>query len=192
MPENWFVGAPTITYVATFTTDDKMYADFPAVHFESTTTFTAIGSFSVNNPIHVKVVITNVNLTNFLANYNVVSFLKGYSYPIKFNPDGTILNAIITLRDVGNGTFLGENDVVWLVEGPTYMIEIPNSPETFTFYVPTSMNENPIITISGVSDTLSTHFSQATAKIAWQIGSFSIVILEPIFEAILLKDDKKQ
>lgn len=182
IPESWFIGAPSITYVASFTTDDKMYADFPAVHFESTTTFTAIGSFSVNNPIHVKVVLKNVNLTNFLSYYNVISFLKGYSVSITFNPDGTILNAIITLRDAGNGTYVGEGDVIWLVEGPTYMIEIPNSPLTFQFYVPRAMNENPIITISGVSDTVSTHFSEATAKLAWQVGSFSIIVLEPVFE----------
>ena len=69
------------------------------------------------------------------------------------------------------------------------MGEVINNPVGHNLNLDTSQ-ANSVLTISSAADTLTTHFSQSTAKLAWQIGSFSIIVLEPAFEAILLKEER--
>ncbi|MBE3116921.1 hypothetical protein IMZ68_06920 [Candidatus Bathyarchaeota archaeon] len=108
---------------------------------------------------------------------------------MKFSENKPTDSAIIYLKNNGDGTYSGEGDIVWLVEGPTYMGEVINNPVGHNLNLDTSQ-ANSVLTISSAADTLTTHFSQSTAKLAWQIGSFSIIVLEPAFEAILLKEER--
>jgi len=48
-----------------------------------------------------------------------------------------------------------------------------------------------VITISGVSDTLTQTYSESTLKIGLLLASFSPLILQPVIEAIVLKPDNK-
>ncbi|MBN1245231.1 hypothetical protein JXA31_06525 [Candidatus Bathyarchaeota archaeon] len=193
-PESHFVGAPPIQYFAVGTVEVNYHlSGYPSVHFDQDIIFSAIGSFSVNNPVHVKILISNVNVTDFLSYYDSVTFTNGYPNPIEWDSQYvTPFPMKIKLeKDTTNTAyFIGEGDLVWLTEGPTYCLLYPNTDQYFNIPYTNITESKSVITITGVSDTLSTHFSEATAKIAWQIGSFSIIILQPVFEAILLKEPK--
>ncbi len=101
-------------------------------------------------------------------------------------------SVIIYLKDNGDGTYFGEKDIVWLQEGSSYISEVINNP--VGRHVPITIYENSttVLTVSSASDTLTMHFTASTARLAWQIGSFSLIILQPVFEAILLKEKKAQ
>ncbi|MGD0405073.1 MAG: hypothetical protein ABSB10_00265 [Candidatus Bathyarchaeia archaeon] len=152
-------------------------------------TFSAIGSFSVNNPITVTVNITNVNVTNVnspnLLAYGVgIVFLNAVSYPV--DGSNNEYSGVVFLNDVGNGEYQGTNQLVWLQDGQTWAVLTTGKP---LVQIPYSYftSSQPILTISGVSDTLSIIFSQNTAKIAWQLSAFSVIILQPVLEALFLK-----
>ena len=193
-PESFFVGAPPIEFFAVGTVEVNYDLEgYPSVRFDQDIIFSAIGSFSVNNPIYVKIFISNVNITDFLSYYDSVTFTNGYPIHIEFDPRYvTPFPMKIKLEQDSTNTayFIGEGDVVWLIEGPTISLLYPKTDQYFNIPYHNLNESQSVITITGVTDTLATHFSQATAKIAWQISSFSIIILQPVFEAILLKKTK--
>lgn len=118
-----------------------------------------------------------------------VSFTNAYASPLAENVPMSSL--IIYLRDNGDGTYVGESEVVWLVEGATYMAEVINNPIGSHFTLDTFMGADSALIISSVSDTLAIQSTQSTARLSWQIGSFSIIVLQPILEAIILKEKKR-
>jgi hypothetical protein len=190
LPENWFVAVPQLRNTQAGTAYTHLYSETPPISYRFEITFTATGTFSVNNPVHVKVVLRDLNITNFLDYFCGVSFTHAYSYPTEFTEDSPMNNVIIYLKNTGDGTYSGEGNVVWLVEGPTYMGEVINNPVGHVIPFDMFTQTNSVLTISSASDTLSIHFTQNTARLSWQIGSFSIIVLEPVFEAILLKEKK--
>lgn len=192
LPESLFVNVPQLRLTrAGKVYSSHIYPNTPPISYRFELTFTATGTFSVNNPVHVKVILKNMNISNFLDYFCGVTFTNAYTYPIEYHEDFPMNSVIIYLKNNGDGTYSGQGDVVWLVEGSTYISEVINNPLGHT--VPISMYENAssVLTISSVSDTLTLHFTASTARLAWQIGSFSIIVLQPVFEAILLKDKKQ-
>jgi hypothetical protein len=170
--------------------NNHLYPDAPPISYSYELTFTASGAFSVNNPVNVKVVFKNVNITNFLDSYCGVSFSYAYNSPIQFSEQHPANSAIIYLNKTAEGTYSGEDDVVWLAEGPTIMVEVVKNPANRAFTASILNSESSVLTISSVSDTLAMSLSQSSAKLAWLIGSFSIIVLEPAFDAIWVKDEK--
>jgi len=191
-PATWFVSIPEIKMTVAGIANNRLYPDAPPVSYRYELTFTASGAFSVNNPIHVKVVLKNVNMTNFLDYYCGVSFSYAYNSPIQFSEQHPADSIIIYLNKTEGGTYSGEDDVVWLAEGQTCMIEVINNPANRAFASDILNQASSVLTISSVSETLAMSLSQSTAKLAWQLGSFSIIVLEPAFEAIWVKDEKPQ
>jgi hypothetical protein len=191
IPEDYFLVVPTITVSRSGEYNGGYpQVGYPSVSYSEQFIFSTTGSFSVNNPVTVKVNITNVNITDFLTFYRGIAFPDAYpSSNINFSLNGVPDNAIIALKDDGNGTYTGENTIVWLFEGPTYPILVPTN-ITASFSQETPPPSGTILTIASISDTLSIKFNESTSKLAWQLGSFGIVALEPAFEAIFLKEEK--
>jgi len=198
LPESYFLGAPPIQYFSEYTNVETQIAPLPSFTFDQHVILTAIGSFSVNNPIHVKIIINNVNVTNLLAYYDAVILYDGYPLTYKLNstqitPD----QEQIKLAPYPNNpnVYIAEGDVRFLTAGTTYLLFVPNPAQNIhwtgvVIYSTMEKNAPPVITITGVSDTLSTHFSESTAKIAWEVGAFGIIILQPVLEAILVREEK--
>ncbi len=130
-----------------------------------------------------------------MSYYEGITFQDSYNYPITFNRHGTYQGTFIILKDTGQDTYTGHGKAVWLVEGPSAPILIPKRTLFSGTLSGTRRQYDPsgiAIDISGVSDTLATLYTENTAKLSWQLGSFSIIVLVPVFEAILLKEDMQQ
>jgi hypothetical protein len=188
MPINWIlpISQYSITKNGT-TSSENIGNNIPNVQFDFFATFSAKGSLSVNNPVTVKFTAKNVNITNFLTYYQGIAFKNCY-FENRKETDGI---AVLNFMDNGDQTFTAKGQVVWLIEGETYVIpklvgyEI-NIPDD-------SLNRgNSILAISGVSDTLSLDFSEKTTRLSWQLGTFSILVLVSLFEGIFLKDNPQQ
>ena len=190
MPLSCFLGVPTIS--STVQADKDFQGptssggqQLPNGIANFSLTFSAIGSFSVNNPIHIKVFDFRVNISDFLKYYAGLGFF-GFEYPIKYDSQGLMTYGIVKLTDNHDGTYSGEADMIWMDETPVMIVGVPQG---ISIIRKTSLPAGsvPILTIGPVSDTLSVYLTESTSKLAWQLGSFSIIILEPALEAIFLK-----
>ncbi len=189
IPQQAFYEPQKITITLAFGDEQFNYgnANLPAGLYNYKATMTATGSFSVNNPVTITFEITYVNITNFLTYYNGVTFNGAYPYPL--NSTNGEYTATLRFKDTGNGTYTAEGKVVWLIEGPTAPIILPNTNaqiSVMSSQQPTSTTA--MLTISSVSDTLAFKSSEYSVKLTWLIGSFSILLLEPLFEAIFVKE----
>jgi len=180
----------TLTVTRAGTVYSHVYDDTPPISYRFEIECSTNGILSVNNPAHVRVTIREVNITNFLDYFCGVTFTGAYAYPIEQDSGYPMNSVIVYVAANGDGTYSGESDVVWLQEGSTYMSEVINNP--VGHHVPITMYENSttVLNVSSASDTLTMHFTASTTRLTWQIGSFSIIVLQPVFEAILLKDKK--
>ena len=190
LPESCFINVPKLMKTQAGTAFTHLYKETPAIQYRFELTFSTIGAFSVNNPVHVKVVLKDLNITNFSDYFCGVSFTDAYSSPIEYYEDSPMNSVIIYIENNGDGTYSGEGGVIWLLEGPTYMAEVINDPVGHVIPRDTFIDTNSVLIISSVSDTLAIQFTQSTARLSWQIGSFGILVLQPIAEAILLKEKK--
>jgi hypothetical protein len=186
LPESFFLGAPSIHYYSDELGNTWQAPGCPGITYSQALSFSAIGSFSVNNPIDVTVHIFGVNMSasDFLSNYPTV---------IKPNSNLVLPLALemnLTVDKAHSGWFVGKGTVVFSTEGTTWLIPLAKNQPIPTLNMSNFVGFPSAITITGVSDTLATHFDEATAKIAWQIGTFSIILLEPVLESILLKEKK--
>ena len=190
LPNSCFIDTPKLIATQSGTSHSHIFLDAPAISFRYEVTFIADGGISVNNPVHVKVRLKEMNRTDFLNHYCGVTFSSAYSSPIEYNENRIINSVIVDLTDNGDGTYFGEKTIVWGFEGPSYMTEVIKDPEGR--HIPSTVYENStaIVNVSGVSDTLTLHFTASANRLTWQIASFSIIVLQPIIEAIILKEKK--
>lgn len=192
LPDSFFIKTPQLIATQAGTSYSHIWLEGPPISFRYEVTFIADGSISVNNPVHVKVRLKQMNITNFLDFYSGVTFSRAYEAPIRYKENQIISSVIIELNKMEDGTYFGEKDVVWGFEGPSYMTEVIREPEGK--HIPSTYYENStaVVNVSGVSDTLALHFTANTNRLTWQIGSFSIIVLQPILEAIFLREEKKK
>lgn len=190
LPESYYISIPKLTVTKAGTVYSHLYEGTPPLSYRFEVECTTNGILSVSNPVHVKVTLREVNITNFLDYFCGVTFTGAYPFPTEESRGYPMNSVIVYVNQNGDGTYSGESDVVWLEEGPSYISEVINNP--VGHHVPISMYENStiVLTVSSASDTLTMHFTANTARLTWQIGSFSIIILQPVFEAILLKERK--
>jgi hypothetical protein len=189
VPASWFAPPPLLRYNAFGGPLQISYGNgIPPVIYKFALDFSASGSFSVNNPVHVHSLV-QTNLTNFLYYYDKMSFVHGFPPgPPQLNPDGTRNNAAVHLVSTGTGKYEGDTDIVWLQEGPSYQVLLPTNATVALSLATIASQEDPIIFISGVADTLSVQANENTAKLTWLFGSVAIIFLEPVLEAILVPD----
>ncbi|MGH2639046.1 MAG: hypothetical protein ACRDF4_07180 [Rhabdochlamydiaceae bacterium] len=185
----WTIGpyAPEITYG--FSELDVFNYIQPHVYVFAFFNFTASGSFSINNPINVTMILRYVNDSHFLSDYQCVSFTNGFSNPPKYNPsNGAMEVKCFQLHEINSSTYTANGQVKFLQEGNVWYYIAPSGAG-----VPSNAFDSnaPVLYISGVSDTLSTMYNNTVEKLTWVIIAFSAVVFQPILSDIIVGDDKR-
>ncbi len=81
LPESYFVSIPKLTITKAGTVYSHMFEECPPISYRYEIECTTIGILSVNNPVHVKVTLRNVNITNFFDYFCGITFTG--AYPIR-------------------------------------------------------------------------------------------------------------
>jgi hypothetical protein len=204
-PLSWFLWGATIREYTTtgYVGFDAVSVNgerYPSISYRFIATFSAVGSFSVDNPVTATMTITNVTanppVANLLDYYSVVCLENAKQCPIAHYEDGSDMPALIHLSYAGIDKFTGTKAyrgtavIEWTQEGVSYGPVV--LPEGAVFISTAKLEKDflPIITISGISDTLTQGYTESTNKLTLAIGSFSIILLIPILEAIFEREEK--
>jgi hypothetical protein len=164
----------------------------PSMNYTLAATYTFEGTLSVNNPIHVRVVLLNSNLTVDKA----VQYYPYLGYTGSINADAVNEKSDVPFgsrldwKMNATGAYVAENDLIWTTEGPSWSFFVPSGKVAVRY--PDVEKGMPSITVTGLSDTLNVKNNEITQRLTWIAAGFSILLLQPILEALLLKDDAPQ
>lgn len=160
---------------------------YPAVNWNLAVNFSAKGALSANNQISVtadvfNVVInaTNQNLTRY---FDKIGF-TGSRLP-GMTDDG---EAYLPLKYIGKGIYQASGTLVWPESGPTWPYLHIRGP-LYVATLESFESGTPLLTISSISNTLSLHTNETSLFLTWVLVGFSILMLQPILEAILIQED---
>jgi len=191
----WFTSTPYVHYSPYF--EVRIFpspsAEIPTLNATIAYNFTAKGTFSAENPITVSVSISNVNTTNLLQYYGELGFFGSVfnsSVPQYLAP-GEEEPGYVFLRHGPDGTYVGTATLVWHVESDVYTFLLPIL-RLFNFNLKIGPNsgQSPTMHISSSSDTFNWKFNEITTKLTLVLVGFSLLMLQPIIEALLhLKHD---
>ena len=149
-------------------------------------TLKATGSISLNNVVQVSVLLSDNNKTSdFLQHYNSIGFTDAFS-PKTVSGNNPLLAKIPLYATNNSYTYAGNGSVVWLNSGDTWPFLWPHVAANTVLGVayPSIEFGTPLISIAGESDTLSIQNSIATARLTWILIGFSVLMLQPVLEAI--------
>jgi hypothetical protein len=179
----------------------------PFVTYEMNVLFTTSGGFSVGNPVTVWVDLTYPNDTNFLASYCCASVSNAVNIPeikVEGNASAIVFADRIPLTAYPNGSYIGTAPIRFtepgnqsialaltpnltnpqlIVQGPTNIKGLP--------YPYNESEEGSVIDVSDSSGTLGIASTQFIARITLLIGAFSVVLLQPVLEALILPPDQR-
>jgi hypothetical protein len=145
--------------------------------------FTAKGSLSVNNPISVSATVVS-NDTNFMDDYHCLGFTNAY------NASNEVQFSCLLFNSLGNDEYSAEGSLVWLVEGPSWVVIAPKGNILLT-KEQTNLGD-PTVYISGVSDTLSITSSENNERLTWVLVAFSFLSLQFLIEALVVRDNPEK
>ena len=159
----------------------------PPVSVEVQIWLTASGALSVNNPVTVRAIVTDANVTDLLRYYNAISFTDAYQtdgsqnakIPLKANPSTT-------------GEYDADGTIIWLIEGPTWVIFLPNTEKNIVANRADVTKGDAVAQIASIGDTLSIQNSVTEQRLTWVLVGFSVLMLQPILEALFLKENPKK
>ena len=191
----FFTGTPDVYYSPYFETRTfpSPSAEIPTLNATISYNFTAKGTFSAENPITVSVSISNVNTTNLLQYYGELGFFGSVfnsSVP-KYLQPGEEEPGYVFLKPGPDKTYVGTSTLVWHVETDVYTFLVPLPPLfSFSLIIGPNSGQLPTMHISSSSDTFNWKFNEITTKLTLVLVGFSILMLQPIIEALLhLKRD---
>lgn len=154
--------------------------------------FKASGAFSVENPIKITCTLY-ANRSNLLQYYRGIGFL-GAEY-LNGTSQGVLLpltsggydqNAgLYVYQAVGTLKWANQTNVDWFL--------IPQQ-QYFTPFLlgPSSNTTSILLRISSFQDTLNTHFNTTNLRLTWVALAFSVIVLQPILEAIFLDEEQRK
>ena len=160
---------------------------YKPVRYQAHFSFESIGLFSNSNPMDIEIRITTANVTNLVDEYPYVEFLdntgkytKTFSMPLQPSPDGE-------WTAKGTMTFY-EAERIWVFLAPNVRAD------NLVVY-PSEQNhirsQGEMVMLGPASDTLSMKLNSFAVKVATILGTFSILLLTPMIESILIRDDDK-
>jgi hypothetical protein len=136
---------------------------------------------------------SNLTVDTFVQDYPYLAFTDAFNAnaPSDKSDIPSFSKLVWELNDTsGNGSYVAEGDLVWLSEGPSWSFFVPHGNVEVNF--PDVERGMPSLFITGLSDTLNVKNNEITQRLTWIAAGFSILLLQPIFEALLLKDDAPQ
>lgn len=164
----------------------------PSANVTLSVVYSADGALSVNNPIHVRAVILDSNLTvaGFVQYYPYLGYTDAFN--ARTPPDKSDIPSFskLTWEPNASGTYIGEGDLIWLYEGPSWSYFMPHGNVGVRY--PDVEKGMPSLTISPLADTFSVQNNEISQRLTWIAAGFSILLLQPIFEALFLKDGPQE
>jgi hypothetical protein len=161
--------------------------DGTPMYFSIFFNFSTVGSFSAENPVHVQVFINNVNISDLTAHIAAITLTDAYNaQQSSVIVGGTPAYGYITLYQSKIGEYVGEGNLVWHQSVSCYIIPLPpfsgivTSPNLAT----QQLSGNPTLYISPVSDTLSFESNHIMEQLTYVMVGFSVIILQPILNAL--------
>ena len=180
---------------------------FPNVTYYMNVYLMAYGAFSVGNPVYVKVILTQPSDPNFLNYYCCATITNAVNIPPihgigKYSQ--FIFDDRIPLTNYHNGSYIGSAEIRFVQPGnqnisltipanltnPEYIFTIPPAP----VHIPGTNLTSPsqtVVVISDASSTLGIDSTQFVGRITIIVGAFSIILLQPVLEAILVPERSK-
>jgi len=207
LPVNLIYIPPMVEYSASFFGGTSLQTHL-SVTYTMHVLFTADGGFSVGNPVWVKVVMTGVNNSNFLTSYCCATVSNAVNIPPTkgsgVNGSNTIFDSRIYLTDEKNGSYIGSDWIRFTQPGgqnvtlattpnlanPVRVINtitpLKNIPYPYNVSRPQS-----VIAVTDATGTNSIDSARFAARITLLLGAFSVVLLQPVLEAILLPEPRR-
>lgn len=166
----------------------------PPVSLQILILFTAEGSLSVNNRVHVHAILSNANVSNVLQYYGWLAFTGGYNVSTVGKQDQAPNLAFlpITASQSSSGQYEADGDVIWLKEGSTWPVLVPATGGQIEIHAPDVEVGTPAAIIASVSDTLSRDMSLREERLTLVLVAFSVLMLQPILEALFVKESVPQ
>ncbi len=177
------VQVPMVTYPKNMSADLILFDGTP-LSFDMTFRFSARGSFSAENPIHVKVTIWNCSVPDLTKYFYEVGFTNAfYAYDDPFANRVVAITAATTIHANKDGTYTLEDDLIWHAQT---IVRIHFNPPHMGFYVADKIYEQQqtVIEITSVSDTLSFRSSQTMEQLTYAVIGFSVIMLQPIVNVL--------
>ncbi|MDV3294002.1 MAG: hypothetical protein LYZ70_07000 [Nitrososphaerales archaeon] len=201
----WLYGE--LLYTTTFNLNGQRYtlhiADAPPVSYRANITLSTVGFFTNLNDVHLKATIYDANLTDLRSHYEAFTFLHA-DYEVASDYSKTGYVKVPLLNQTGAG--------VWVAEGIITFIDQPNA--TGPFMVPINFTAGAkficmscLYSPSLVKQVEAYHFpltfgpstenfaiiqDQYNLKYGVALASFSFLLLQPIFESILIEEKKRK
>lgn len=177
----------------------NFYEDFITYHeasgnftaqFWDTMEFTATGSFSAENVIHVKVTVFDSNVTDFTNHISMVAF-TGSSPIISGNINiisGNNLNSVagvgyLNLTQTSSGAYIAEGNLIWYQSIGSHSAWLAPNTTTFDQGYWQQIGQAKI-SISPAADTLAFESNHTILQLTYVLVGFSVVMLQPILEAL--------
>jgi hypothetical protein len=156
--------------------------------------FSAVGSFSAENPVHVNVFINNVNISDLTTHLGAISLTNAYNLQESHIVGATPAYGYVTLYPSENGTYVANGNLIWHQSETCYVIPLP--PFTGTIIslnlAKLQLGGNPVLYVSPVSDTLSFRSNYTLEQLTYAAVGFSVIMLQPILSALIPEEPVKQ
>jgi len=156
--------------------------------------FSAVGSFSAENPVHVHVFINNVNISDLTTHLGAISFTNAYNLQESHVVGATPAYGYVALYPSENGTYVADGNLIWHQSETCYVIPLPKFTGIITLpnLAKQNLSGNPVLYITPVADTLSFRSNHTMEQLTYAIVGFSVLMLQPILSALFPDKPAKQ
>jgi hypothetical protein len=155
------------------------------IYFKRQIEFTAVGSFSAENKIHVKITLYDCNSNQLLKYMREVGFTEAFDY---YPTISSKVNALVPLTRTIDGNYTGESDLLWHTSQNTYMYPVVPAPEgTLVYNDATAIinNTRAVLFISPTSDFLAIQSSHTMEQLTWVIIGLTVIMLFPVVTSFM-------
>lgn len=161
---------------------------YRAVSYRIDAVMSTDGVPSVYNPIHVYAILSGFNVSDPMNVCCRSLILTGAGYPD--------IGPFMVLTPQSGGVYSAEGYITFLNQTETWPALIPPFP-TGLYNPQTVLSPNELkqiksqpalLSVGPQSDTLTLQFNAFTVKLAVVLGSFSILLLQPLVEGIILRE----
>ncbi|MGD0070568.1 MAG: hypothetical protein ABSB71_03295 [Candidatus Bathyarchaeia archaeon] len=178
---------PTIessnSYKEFITFNDNQTSSNLTASFWTIMDFNTVGSFSAENPIHVKVTVFDSNVTDLTHYIGMVSFTG--SNPVISGNNANVKSGVgyLNLTQTDNGMYKAEGDLIWYQDIFSHSAWLPPNTAYYDQGYWQQIGQGKL-DISPAADTLAFRSSHTMEQLTYVLVGFSVIMLQPIFEAI--------
>lgn len=189
IPTQWYGNYVFNNKVETENTWSQFLDEYPSITYRAKVTASTTGIFSEANPVDIEVKIFNANIANLTDYYTHIKFLDAEKI--------TQGSDVMRLESSPEGGWIAKGTITFYESERIWMILSPQEPEGMILNLQPNevdyiLRQTAILSIAPASDTLNMQFNSFGVKVAFIFGTFSILLLAPIFEAFLPPEKKNE